>query len=63
MLKRELKKTIPIVYSDQAMMIIESLKDFDFEKFEAEVFNELVVGDRHIWEWLITKKRKEKEGK
>jgi hypothetical protein len=55
MLRRKLKKEIPIIYSDQAVMIIETLKEFDYDKFERDIFNEIQVGDQTIWKYLMEK--------
>lgn len=62
MLKKELNQKVELIYSDQAVMIIESLKDFDYEKFEADFFKQIIVGDQTIWRYLIEQKLKEKEG-
>jgi heme/copper-type cytochrome/quinol oxidase subunit 2 len=54
-MRRELKKGIPIIYSEQAVMIIEKLKDFDYDKFEEDYFNQIIIGDQTIWKYIIEK--------
>jgi hypothetical protein len=63
MLKRILKKEIELMYSDQSVMIIEQIKGFDYNKFEEEYFNQIIIGDQTIWKYLIEKASKMKEGK
>jgi hypothetical protein len=62
-IERELKQGTKVIYTDQAMMIIESLKDFNFDKFETEYLTPIVIGDITISRYILETKTKELQAK
>jgi len=62
-IERELKQETKVIYSDQAMMLIESLKDFDFDKFEKEFLTPIIIGDITISRYILETKTKELQAK
>lgn len=56
------EKKVKLIYTKQAQMILNSMKNMTIEKFEDEWCNEVIIGDKAITAYVIDKaKKKEKE--
>jgi hypothetical protein len=48
MIKREIVRPIPVIYTDEAIAEIKRKEGFNFDIFEKDYFNEIVISDKVI---------------